>query len=102
MRSESSLNNKTRGSSTAFRGGGDLFIILSSAIGSVLSLLEGHAAIIAYRRWNSLPRVRRHRSCIVVVLKVVPVITGGYVCMVITYSRVWINRVRLPILHVVS
>ena len=25
-----------------------------------------------------------------------------YVCMVITYSRVWINRVRLPILHVVS
>ena len=35
--------------------------------------------------------------------------TGGgsrgvcmYVCMVITYSRVWINRVRLPILLVVS
>ena len=27
---------------------------------------------------------------------------GMYVCMVITYSRVWINRVRLPILHVVS
>ena len=25
-----------------------------------------------------------------------------YVCMVITYSRVWINRVRLPVLHVVS
>ena len=25
-----------------------------------------------------------------------------YVCMVITYSRVWINRVRLPILPVVS
>ena len=25
-----------------------------------------------------------------------------YVCMVITYSRVWINRVRLPILLVVS
>ena len=24
-----------------------------------------------------------------------------YVCMVITYSRVWINRVRLPILLVV-
>ena len=25
-----------------------------------------------------------------------------YVCMVIAYSRVWINRVRLPILLVVS
>ena len=25
-----------------------------------------------------------------------------YVCIVITYSRVWINRVRLPILLVVS
>ena len=25
-----------------------------------------------------------------------------YVCMVITYSRLWINRVRLPILLVVS
>ena len=25
-----------------------------------------------------------------------------YVCMVITYSRVWINRVKLPILLVVS
>ena len=25
-----------------------------------------------------------------------------YVCKVITYSRVWINRVRLPILLVVS
>ena len=25
-----------------------------------------------------------------------------YVCMVITYSKVWINRVRLPILLVVS
>ena len=25
-----------------------------------------------------------------------------YACMVITYSRVWINRVRLPILLVVS
>ena len=25
-----------------------------------------------------------------------------YVCMVITYSRVWINRARLPILLVVS
>ena len=25
-----------------------------------------------------------------------------YVCMVITYSRVWINRVRLPVLLVVS
>ena len=25
-----------------------------------------------------------------------------YICMVITYSRVWINRVRLPILLVVS
>ena len=25
-----------------------------------------------------------------------------YVCMVIRYSRVWINRVRLPILLVVS
>ena len=25
-----------------------------------------------------------------------------YVCMVITYSRVWINRIRLPILLVVS
>ena len=25
-----------------------------------------------------------------------------YVCMVITYNRVWINRVRLPILLVVS
>ena len=25
-----------------------------------------------------------------------------YVCMVITYSRVWVNRVRLPILLVVS
>ena len=25
-----------------------------------------------------------------------------FVCMVITYSRVWINRVRLPILLVVS
>ena len=25
-----------------------------------------------------------------------------YVCMVITYSRVWINPVRLPILLVVS
>ena len=25
-----------------------------------------------------------------------------YVCMIITYSRVWINRVRLPILLVVS
>ena len=25
-----------------------------------------------------------------------------YVCMAITYSRVWINRVRLPILLVVS
>ena len=24
------------------------------------------------------------------------------ICMVITYSRVWLNRVRLPILHVVS
>ena len=28
---------------------------------------------------------------------VVPVVCM-YVCMVITYSRVWINRVRLPIL----
>ena len=27
---------------------------------------------------------------------------GGSVCMVITYSRVWINPVRLPILLVVS
>ena len=27
---------------------------------------------------------------------------GMYVCMVITYSRVWINEVRLPILLVVS
>ena len=27
---------------------------------------------------------------------------GVYVCIVITYSRVWINRVRLPILLVVS
>ena len=26
----------------------------------------------------------------------------SHVCMVITYSRVWINRVRLPILLVVS
>ena len=25
-----------------------------------------------------------------------------YVCMVVTYSRVWINRVRMPILLVVS
>ena len=25
-----------------------------------------------------------------------------YVCMFITYSRVWLNRVRLPILLVVS
>ena len=25
-----------------------------------------------------------------------------YVCMVIKYSRIWINRVRLPILLVVS
>ena len=29
-------------------------------------------------------------------------LAGMYVCMVITYSRVWINRVRLPILLVVS
>ena len=28
--------------------------------------------------------------------------TFVYVCMVIAYSRVWINRVRLPILLVVS
>ena len=28
--------------------------------------------------------------------------TSMYICMVITYSRVWINRVRLPILLVVS
>ena len=27
---------------------------------------------------------------------------AGIVCMVITYSRVWMNRVRLPILLVVS
>ena len=33
-----------------------------------------------------------------------PVFEGDsmYVCMVIAYSRVWINRVRLPILLVVS
>ena len=31
-----------------------------------------------------------------------PVYVCIYVCMVITYSRVWINRVRLPILLVVS
>ena len=31
-----------------------------------------------------------------------PGYVGMYVCMVITYSRVWINRVRLPILLVVS
>ena len=30
------------------------------------------------------------------------VVCTRYVCMVITYSRVWINRVRLPILLVVS
>ena len=30
------------------------------------------------------------------------IVLGMYVCMVITYSRVWINRVRLPILLVVS
>ena len=29
-------------------------------------------------------------------------VPGMYVCMVITYSRVWINQVRLPILLVVS
>ena len=27
---------------------------------------------------------------------------GMYVCVVITYSRVWINRVRLPVLLAVS
>ena len=30
------------------------------------------------------------------------IIVCMYVCMAITYSRVWINRVRLPILLVVS
>ena len=62
------------------------------AIGSVPSL-SGHAN--AYR-WRSLPRVRRHRASkpqgsserIYMI----------YVCMVGTFSRVWINRLWLPIL----
>ena len=39
--------------------------------------------------------IQRHRELLIV---------GDvcYVCMVITYSRVWINRVRLPIPLVVS
>ena len=30
------------------------------------------------------------------------IVCTRYVCMVITYCRVWINRLRLPILRVVS
>ena len=40
-------------------------------------------------RWRSYPKNSYQYVCM-------------YVCMVITYSRVWINRVRLPILLVVS
>ena len=84
------------------------------ATGSVPSL-SGHA--IAYR-WRSLPRVRRHRASKSQGSseRVLPwqVTTDqlifaslshthfGHTDMVITYSRVWINRVRLPILLVVS
>ena len=41
------------------------------------------------------PAYRRAILCMYVCMYV-------YVCMVITYSRVWINRVKLPILLVVS
>ena len=85
------------------------------AIGSVQSL-SGHA--IAYR-WRSLPRVRRHRASKpqgsservlpwqitmdqLIFASLSHIVPGMYVCMVITYSRVWINQVRLPILLVVT
>ena len=55
--------------------------------------------------WNQRDGSRQHRLCVQVSSGVVYkyiFISYMYVCMVITYSRVWINRVRLPILPVVS
>ena len=90
-------------------------------IGSVPSLkISGHA--IAYRR-RSLPRVRRHRASKpqgsservlpwqAAMDQLIPASLShthywfeylDYIGMVITYIRVWINRVRLPLLLVVS
>ena len=76
------------------------------AIGSVPSL-SGHA--IAYR-CRSLPRVRRHRASkpqgsskrvlpwqVTMDQIICAALSHSMYYMVITYSRVWIDRVRLPI-----
>ena len=90
------------------------------AIGSGPSLSRHE--IIAYR-WRSLPRVRRHGASklrgssermLPWQVSMDQLIYASlshthywyevwmYVCIVITYSRVWIDRIRLPILLVVS
>ena len=86
-----------------------------TAIGSAPSL-TGHAA--AYR-WRSLPRIRRHGvSCPkggssdgwVMAVQVNPLgphlfgslLVSQYICILSTFSRVWVGRVRLPTLLVVS
>ena len=110
----------THGIPPAFHGGIYLFKP-PYAIGSVPSL-SGHA--VAYR-WRSLPRVRRHRvskphgsSKRVLPWQVTmdqlicaslsythywyEMGTSKVPCMVTHIARVWINRVRLPVLLVVS
>ena len=104
-----------RDSSRVPRRGPFIYLKPPYAIGSVQSL-SGHA--IAYQ-WRSLPRVRRHRASkpqgsservlpwqVTMDQQICASLYHTHywyeVCMVITYSRVWINRVRLPILLVVS
>ena len=77
------------------------------AIGSVPSLSRQHA--IAYR-CRSLPRVRQHRASkpqgsskrvlpwqVTMDQIICAALSHSMYYMVITYSRVWIDRVRLPI-----
>ena len=60
---------------------------------SQVKLLEdSDAALLVEKQCNCYLNILTAQSCAVCM----------YVCMVITYSRVWINRVRLPILAVSS
>ena len=98
----------TRGIPPDFRGGVHYFFEPPYAIGPVPSLSD---RTIAYR-WRPLQRVSWHGASRP---QVVPVAGGPikvrlsfpmYICVCmyghIHTARVWINRVRLPILHVVS
>ena len=84
------------------------------------SVGKGPDELASQRKSGDMGKEPRHNNCVSILEAGVPRHTENvpnmhvcseniafgiefrYVCMVITFSRVWINRVRLPILLVVS